>query len=214
MEQDEIRQWVTALGHPDSEVRLEARRQLASAGTAALDALAEVLRSPLPAVSYAATCLLAEMDHPRHFELMVEALASPNMLAAEVAAGALRRYGERAVEPLLDELPHCTPVVQVSIVHTLEMLGSRKAVKPLMELLASTSYDTLRYTIIQALGTIGDPAAADLVRQYQDDANHHIRERARWALEQLGAVSETGNMPPPTKVTGEKQEVRFARPSD
>jgi HEAT repeat protein len=191
MEQDEIQQWVTALGHPEDEARLEARRQLARAGAAALEQLAEAMKSPIPAVSYAATCLVAEMEHPRHFDLMVEMLASPNLLAAEVAAGALRRYGERAVAPLVAALPNCQPVVQVSIVHSLEMIGSREAVRPLMGLLVSTGYDTLRYTIIQALGTIGDPSAVELVGQYQDDANHHVRERARRALDQLHSSMRT-----------------------
>ncbi len=123
-------------------------------------------------------------------------MASPNFLTAE-ARWALRRYGERAVDPLLAVLPHCQPVVQVSIVHTLETIGSCKAVKPLMDLLVSTSYDTLRYTIIQALGTIGDPTAAELVRQYQDDANHHVRERASRALKQLGDISTGQNYTTP-----------------
>ena len=54
-----------------------------------------------------------------------------------------------------------------------------------MALLKNAESGALRYTIIQALGVIGDPQAIDLIRSYQNDEDHHVRNRVEIALSRL-----------------------------
>ena len=56
-----------------------------------------------------------------------------------------------------------------------------------MQLLPKAEAGSLRYTIIQTLGVLGDPQAIDLIRNYLDDPDHHVRSRAEVALDRLGA---------------------------
>jgi HEAT repeat protein len=80
-------------------------------------------------------------------------------------------------------------MVQLQIVGSLEKIGSRRAVATLMTLLRETDSSALRHTLIQALGIIGDPQAADLIRSFQDDEDYHVRKRVAAALERLSAAS-------------------------
>ena len=134
-----------------------------------------------------------ETDFPEQFDVLGEMLASPNLLIAELSARVLERYGEQAVAPLLATLPDCHAFVQVGIVATLERIGSRSVVKVLMEVLRKTEYTTLRYMIIQALGSLGDPDALELVQSFSDDPDYYVRGRTQVAIRQLSASGFDGS---------------------
>src|SRR5512138_1421557 len=127
-----IRQLHAQLVGDNETARSAALKELACAGAEGVRVLREALHCSDKAIGLGAVKTLAEMDIPEHFEIMVESLASSNLLVAEFAARKLERYGERAVAPLLAMLPVCHAYVQVGIVATLDRIGSRKAVKPLM----------------------------------------------------------------------------------
>lgn len=148
--------------------------------------LYQAIKSEKGDISAGAALMLAELDHPLHLEYMAEALRTGNILVADIAARALERHGETAVDILLGAFPDCQPLVQISIIRVLERLNSQKAVEPLMEVLASTNLPSLRYTIIQALGTLGNPLPIELIRSFENDPDHHVQERVRAALERLG----------------------------
>lgn len=181
-----IQQLSSQLLYGNEMARNAALTELIRAGDEGMTVIRQALAHPDKAVSLALARVLAERDDiPDQFDLMVEALASPYFLIAELAARTLGNYGERAVEPLVAMLPSCHVLVQVGIVATLEHIGSRDVVKPLMELLKTTGYTTLRYTIIQALGSLGDPVAVDLIRSFSDDLDYHVKERVKITLKQL-----------------------------
>lgn len=166
-----------------------ALQELACAGAEGVSMLRQALRCSDKAIGLCVARTLAEMDIPEHFEIMVETLGSPNLLIAELAARKLEMYGEQAVAPLLAALPDCHAFVQVGIVATLERIGSRNAVEPLMAVLRKTEYSTLQHMIIQALGSLGDPIALDLVRSFSDNPDYYVRERTQIAMRQLSANS-------------------------
>jgi CheY-like chemotaxis protein len=119
---------------------------------------------------------------------MIEILRGANSVVGDLAAHALEEYGEAGLNPLIEALPGAKPLTQVKIVTALEHIGSREAVAPLLDLLALTDIAMLRYTIIQALGAIGDARAFPLIRSFAEDADHHVRERVKMALAQLEAA--------------------------
>jgi HEAT repeat protein len=185
MTEDMIQQAFDRLGHDDGAVRRLAQEQLIAAGSAGIAALRTAVDDPTPRVSFSAVQALAQVADPWRFKCMAAALRSHNPLVGELAAKTLARYGEEAVHTLSAPLPDCHPLVQINIVLSLEHIGGRTAVRPLMALLASTNFATLRYLAIQALGVLGDPAAAPLIRTFSDDPDQHVRQRVVLALQRL-----------------------------
>lgn len=168
-----------------AEARQEMLRTL-SADQERPEALRLALRSEKGDISAGAALMLADLDHPLHLDYMAEALETGNILVEDIAARALERHGEAAVGILLDAFPNRQPLVQISIVRVLEKINSQRAMKPLMTALERSDSASLRYTIIQALGVLGDSSCIDLIRSYENDPDHHVRERVRVALERLG----------------------------
>jgi HEAT repeat protein len=64
-------------------------------------------------------------------------------------------------------------------------LGDRRAVDYLLAELRRTESSTLRYTLIRALGNLGDPRAVEAIMSFEFDENHHVRAHAQRALSQL-----------------------------
>jgi len=149
------------------------------------------LRSDLlersPAISLAAFATAQAADEPQRFDLLTVALASRNPLVGANAAEALEAYSEAAIGPLLQAIDAAHILVQLRIIRALDTIGSPQAVPPLVALLKTTECIPMRYTIIEALGNLGNPSLADLLRGYLDDADHHVREKTQAALEKLTA---------------------------
>jgi HEAT repeat protein len=181
----EIEELIQSFLDSGTEVRQEMLQTL-STDPECPTALRQALRSEQGDISTGAALMLAELDHPLHLEYMAEALKIGNLLIEDIAARSLARHGDAAVSVLLDAFPERQPLVQISIVRVLEKINSQKAVKPLMKALELAGSPSLRYTIIQALGMLGDPLPVDLIRSYENDPDHHVRERVRVALERLG----------------------------
>ena len=189
MQDEMIQQAFEMLNHADRTVRQAGQQRLLAAGYAGIVTLREAVQHPSNRISFSAAQALAQVEDPWRFESMAAALRSRNPLVGEVAARALARYGEGAVATLTTALTDCHILVQLSIVQSLEEIGSRQAVEPLLAVLATTTCTTLRYLIIQALGVLGDPAAIPLITTFAQDPDHHVRERVTIALQRLGAVA-------------------------
>jgi HEAT repeat protein len=156
-----------------------------------LDALENIaFNTDMQTSIWAAEQLTRMEPDVRLFEVLTRLMHASNPLVAQMAIKRLEGYGGMAVESLLDALGKCSPMIQISITCTLERIGSRKAVEPLMAALAKAEYPSLRYTIIHALGTLGDPAAIDLIRSFAEDADHHVRQRVQTALESFAATAK------------------------
>jgi HEAT repeat protein len=185
MQSEMAQQALEMLNHADKTVRQTGQQWLITAGYEGVVLLREAVAHPSSRISFSAAEALARVGEPWRFESMSAVLRSRNPLVAEVAAKTLACYGERAVETLPAALNECHVLVQLRIVRSLAEIGSRQAVEPLMGVLATTPYATLRYMAIEALGSIGDAAAIPLIASFANDSDHHVRERVKTALEWL-----------------------------
>jgi HEAT repeat protein len=81
-------------------------------------------------------------------------------------------------------------LVQVWIVTSLGRLGGTEAVTPLLMALHNTESSTLRYTIIRALGDLGDSRVSSVIESYLSDEDCHVRNDAHEALKKLRKVEQ------------------------
>ncbi len=189
-EKSRIAELIGDLDSIDMRVREQAKARLLEFGSAAVAPLIETLRSQSGSRSWGAADLLGHFDDPSCIQPLQEALYSSNLLVGHAAACSLEHYGEQAVSILVNALSNNHFLTKLQIVSVLERISSQRAVVPLMQLLQTTESPTMRYTIIQALGVLGDPQAVDLIRSFRDDEDHHVRKRVRIALKRLGAAAE------------------------
>lgn len=166
--------------------RDRAAHMLIELGTTVIEPLSLLVQSGRGPLAIEAARILARIHDGRCTALMEQTLRSGNPLLAEIAAEALARQRVGDVVALfLQVLPTAHQMVQFKLVTLLQALGDRRAVLPLLELLPGVQSHTLRYTIIEALGALGDPVALPTIRAYLDDENHHVRKRAQMAIERL-----------------------------
>jgi HEAT repeat protein len=187
-----ISMWIEALDSTVFEVRQEAKASLLSYGTAVIEPLIAATQVLTQRRCWEAAAILAQFDDPRVERTLKVALKTGHPILALAAVRGLVRYGEGGSAALIEALPNNRELTQLEIVQALEEMGSRTAVTPLMKLLRTAESSVLRYTIIQALGVLGDPQATVLIRTFLNDEDHHVRKRANIALERL-ASSETAN---------------------
>lgn len=179
-------------------VRAKARHLLIERGHSCVELLVAAMHTENRYQAIGAAEVLAEINDPRCFDVMKVAVLSPDLVLAQVAVEALERYGDKALSMLIEALFITHPIVQLQIVCVLERLRDRGAVIPLLKLLRLTDSSTLRYTIIQALGLLGDIQAVELIKSFENDPDHHVRKRVRIALERLtGSYVQTDDLPQP-----------------
>ncbi len=184
----DIAELIDSLEDSSMEERVLAGRRLLDLGSVIVPPLLHTMETQTGSRTVEAARLLLEFDTPEVFDAMCRALSGANVLVGQIATAYLERFGKRSLAPLLEALPTARYMVQVAAVVTLEHIGDPQAVEPLMAHLAATdeSSGLLRCTLIQALGVLGDTRAADLIRQYADDPDHHVRQRVQVALQRLG----------------------------
>jgi HEAT repeat protein len=164
-------------------LRQAAEQTLFEMGSTVVTALLEVIAASGAESRWQAAALIARIDDPRCTAAMKEWLVGPDPVLGDTAANRLAAQGEAAL--LAESLPMCHIIVQLRIAALLEEVGTKSAVAPLIEVLQATRSSTLRHTIIQTLGVLGDPAAVPFIEPFVDDADHHVRKRTRIALERL-----------------------------
>lgn len=195
----QIRILIEELGSDDMDRRWQAAERLRSMGTEVIEPLLEVVYTNTGTKSWEAVQILGHFQDPRLIEPLTQALKSSHPLMSTSAAKALERFGESTLPLLLESLPHCILMTQLLIVGIMERGKFTPAIDPLLKLLLETPESTLRYTIIQALGTLSLPGEKEIIeaiRSFEDDPDHHVRKRVRIALSRL---DPTFTEPPSTE---------------
>lgn len=182
---------LAALGSPILAEQQAAKVALLEAGELAIDWLTQAVQTQNSPTKWTAAGVLAEIKHPRSFSLMNDWLHGSDALLADIAVGGIQAYGQEGVAALIDALPHAHIITQIKIVGVLETSGDLRAVEPLTEILLSTESSTLRHTVIQALGVLGDTRSIDVIRRFENDPEHHTRTRVQRALQRLEAPNST-----------------------
>jgi bilin biosynthesis protein len=182
-----IERLIAALDTTDPDIREANKAGLQHIGTDAVEPLLEAMHGPNTRISWQAAAILGGIPDPRWIGPMKAALLSRNPLLGNAAALALETLGPDILDTFLAALDGCHLMVRLKIVAFLEKLGDRRAVEPLIDLLRSAESPVVIYTVIQALGAIGDPRAVAVLEAYAEHENHHVRERTRIALLRLAA---------------------------
>lgn len=185
---DELNEWIEALDSIDGEVRRAAAERIRALGEAAAAALHTAACTLTPRRCWQALALLQEIGDTRWQVDLGTFLASRNPLLGQTALKGVDIRRPEHIALLLDVLPHAHHMVQPHIILMLGRSGDHRAVAPLLRYLVETEHETIRYNLIEALGLLGDPQAADAIRSFSDDPNHHVRERVHKALARLGAA--------------------------
>lgn len=183
-----IEAWIEALNSTDPDEVKAAKEHLRTVGAPAIGPLIAAMLSCENRQCWQAADLLADLQSDSAFAALSQALNMVHPLVSQTAARSLEKYGKRAVQPLIDALPAASYMTQLRIVTTLETLGDSRAVTPLIALLELVTVSSLRYTIIQALGKLGDPRAIEVIRPYLDDPDHHVRHRTEQAIALLTSL--------------------------
>lgn len=178
-------EWIDALDEIDSEIRLSASEKIIQFGEQAFSALLAAARSPHRRKSRYALTLLIQMKSSIWIDYLFEFLTSPNLLVGEAAVHGIENHPEPYIDTLIRALPLAHRMVQIHIVRVLGETRSRRVVDPLMNHLLQTDNAPVRYTIIEALGKIGDPKAAPVIALFVHDHDHHVRTYSVKALGKL-----------------------------
>ncbi len=182
---------IQELDTTDPDIREANKGALQQIGTDAVEPLLAAMHGSNTRISWQAASILGGIPDPRWIEPMKVALLSKNPLLGNAAALSLETLGPDILDTFLDVLDRCHLMVRLKIIAYLEKLGDPRAVEPLLTVLRSAESPVVIYTVIQALGTIGDPRAVAALEPYFDHENHHVRERTRIALQRLATHKPT-----------------------
>jgi HEAT repeat protein len=188
-EPNPIDTWIADLDNAEALIRQSAIDNLIQAGADAVDPLIAAMQRQKGRQAWEAAAILAQIDDPRWFQPMKNMLTASNLFIASVAAATLERFGESVIGTFIEALPKCQAITQIQVIGILERIGDRRCVDILMELLRTSDSVDLQHTIIQTLGTICDARATELIRTFENHENHHVRKRARIALQRLEMLS-------------------------
>jgi HEAT repeat protein len=192
MSTSSIEELIEALDSSDIMLRENARRKLLEYGNQAITPLIVTLKSQTGRKSWEAARVLAAFDDPACREVMLEMVTSPNLLIGSIAVNSLESsISLELISKLIESLPSCSGGVQLQIVGLIERYGDQHAIEPLVKLLESNPWPSLASSIIRALGTLGDGQIVDLIRQFSNHPDHHVRESVRVALQQLGGATDS-----------------------
>lgn len=103
-----------------------------------------------------------------------------------IAADALARIGEPAVEPLIQALREEDPAVRSEAARVLWEIGDARAVEPLIQALKDEDR-WVRYWATWAVGKMGDERASEPLTQLLEDEAWEVRKAAEKALEAIKA---------------------------
>lgn len=183
--------------------------------TASLEARQDLYRQLSAPEAVPALIAAIRSDSGRKCWLAAKALATfapqqacvPLIEAMKMSKNAMLRYtavellgdieDELSEQALFNMLSSSEGLLQIKVVQSLGKLRARRAVPALIELMQTTPSQTLRYTAIETLTSIGDHRALEPIRclRYHDD--HHVRTRAVRALRAFGETLDERDVADP-----------------
>lgn len=158
-------------------------------GSAAVSALAAVLRSGSYERRVAAAQALAEIGEVGVLKPLLGALKDPEAMVRSAVANGLARVGDpQAVPGLSAALKDRDRNVRVAVVSALGQLGDKSAVKALVFLVNDREWE-VRAALAEALGRLGDKSALPTVMGLLHDRDQEVRQNAADAAGRVGDES-------------------------
>lgn len=143
-----------ALTGPSEDVRWAALRVLAEMDAPPIEWFIWMLADRSPLIRQAAALGLVRHPHSRALPALVEALADPDPLAADLAMRALIAQGERAAPVLLQVAEELPPAARIRAVRALAAIKDVRAIPYFMQLVEQGSMLTA-YWAAQGLENLG-----------------------------------------------------------
>ena len=187
-----VQELITDLNSLDTNIRFEAREALIAIGSGAVAPLLGTLKSDEIRQSADAVSVLGTIGNEEAIPYLLEMRLHPNVLMRINSAEALGKLGDEQIKDyLIDWLNTESDIlVQIELAKSLVEIGGKTVVDVLIATLTKTNSSTLRYLIIQWLGELGDRTTAKFIRPYRHDPDHHVREYADSALNQLNMLTK------------------------
>ncbi len=159
-------------------------------GTAAVSALAAVLRGGSYERRVAAAHALADVGDPSSLKPLLTALKDAEGMVRSAAASGLARLGDvQALSGLVAALKDRDRNVRVAVITALGELGDKEAVKSLQPLVNDREWE-VRAALAEALGRLGDRSALETVMSLLHDRDQEVRQNAVDAIGRVGAGDE------------------------
>lgn len=181
----------SCLRDPDLSVQEAAAAVLSSiADERVIDPLMSALLSEDWVVRMHASRAIGRLANPKALDTLVLLLQDKVPAVRDEAMAALKAIGEQAVIPLLTALKDKNWRARLKATEALGVLGSKTAVQPLLDIVASDPDTAVRQDAIRALGNIGDPGATEGLLCVLDDSRLQIQ-----AIEALGKIGDHRTVP-------------------
>ncbi|HLY28723.1 MAG TPA: HEAT repeat domain-containing protein [Aggregatilineales bacterium] len=195
MDTVEIQNWITTLiaelDNPDVMQRYQARQALLNLGRATVESLGRAIEAGNAHIARQAAEILAEIADVRRMDFLLKAAHAPDpILRQKVILLLGNLICEEAQVALCDALHDELELVRVSAAQAIGESGNSQFAPCLLDALEASTSETMQYTIIEALGKLGDPTAIPAVTKYLDSDNAHVRSRAEQALQALQSKDE------------------------
>jgi HEAT repeat protein len=145
-------------------------------------ALLEKLRDPVMEVRLAAAWALGRIGDADVIVPSLEALVSLSRLAGLRLSATVFEMGEKAVDPLIQALPHPDRAVRLLTVHLLGEMGHRRAVPAILQRTHPEEEREVRLAAFKALGTLGDARALRPLIEALEDPQWEVRAQAARSL--------------------------------
>lgn len=178
---------IEQLNTPNTGEMREAHLKLVAIGTDIVPDLLNTLTTASPRQQANIIAVLTEIGDSRAARPLCQMLSSPSLIVRMSAAKALGSFYDQEVDAALRQhLNDSSEIVRMWVITSLGKLKVMKAIPILLHLLQTTSSNTTRYMILQALGEYGEPDLATYILPYCDHTDHHVRNYAQAALIKLG----------------------------
>ncbi len=184
---------VEELTSPDQQLFHNARQVITALGEPVVPYLIQALNAATSDRDrWRILLTLAQIGGPRTVSVMIASLRSSSSAIRAVAAQFLGQVGDkRALNPMLELLGDPGQVGTLLWVLTaLGKLGDERAIDPIIVYLHVAPSAPEKCAAILALGALGDPKAIEHIRGFSSDEDHHVRDKVRIALEQLGGLTQ------------------------
>ena len=182
----EVQELINRLADASLSEQRQTMEQLVALGADAVAPLIIVMNSSRGQQAALAAKVLSRIEDQRVVPALLSALANMNRVLQTMVINLLGELrDERALLPLLELLDSPDSLLQMGAIQALREFHDLRCVAPLIRALELTKSPSIRYTIIEVLGELGDPCAVEPIRCYKNDEDHHVRRRVEVALEKL-----------------------------
>lgn len=180
-------EWLTALVSEYAHQQQAMPQQVVQLGKQAVPGLMALIDGGDRTLALAAARLLCGISYEGQLDELEHVLLSEDPLIASIALKALKTRGREGITVLSARFAETNALTQYSILKAVaEMPGQEAlAIDFLIEQMQETTINSIRYTAIQGIGRIGEMAHISLLEPYLDHPDHHVRDNARAAIDEI-----------------------------